>query len=53
LVPEIVAWEAIPLSREKVDETNWNYIDGGLIAKVKESLLICAVALRNVSCIII
>jgi hypothetical protein len=35
LVSEISTWEAIPLSREEIDEANWNYIDGGLIAKVK------------------
>jgi hypothetical protein len=53
LVPEIIAWEAISLSRENVDEANGNYIDGGLITKMKKPLLICPLALRGVSCAII
>jgi len=40
LIPEIVAWKAIPLSWKDVDETNGNYIYGGLLTEVKETLLI-------------
>lgn len=51
MVSEVITWEAIPLSREVIDEANWNYIDGRLVAKVKESLLICTLSLRDVSCV--
>jgi hypothetical protein len=51
LVSEIGTWEAVPLSREEIDEANWNYIDGRLVAKVKEALLICSLSLRSVSCV--